>query len=94
MAEWLKAAVLKTANRKVRGFESYSLRHFILNNINKIVNKYPLKMCPCSVRGMFPGGSFFTLMLFLLTIMAKKEEKEFSPTRVVEGEFLNSLLER
>jgi hypothetical protein len=26
MAEWLKAAVLKTANRKVRGFESYSLR--------------------------------------------------------------------
>jgi hypothetical protein len=29
MAEWLKAAVLKTANRKVRGFESYSLRQFI-----------------------------------------------------------------
>ncbi len=26
MAEWFKAAVLKTANRKVRGFESYSLR--------------------------------------------------------------------
>ena len=26
MAEWLKAAVLKTADRKVRGFESFSLR--------------------------------------------------------------------
>ena len=29
MAEWLKAAVLKTADRKVRGFESYSLRHYL-----------------------------------------------------------------
>ena len=28
MAEWLKAAVLKTVERKLRGFESYSLRHF------------------------------------------------------------------
>ncbi len=26
MAEWFKAAVLKTAGRKPRGFESYSLR--------------------------------------------------------------------
>ena len=26
MAEWSKAAVLKTVNRKVRGFESCSLR--------------------------------------------------------------------
>ena len=26
MAEWFKAAVLKTAERKLRGFESYSLR--------------------------------------------------------------------
>ena len=31
MAEWLKAAVLKTASRKSgRGFESYSLRHVTL----------------------------------------------------------------
>ncbi len=29
MAEWFKAAVLKTADRKVRGFESYSLRQII-----------------------------------------------------------------
>lgn len=29
MAEWLKAAVLKTVVRKYRGFESYSLRHRI-----------------------------------------------------------------
>jgi hypothetical protein len=28
MAEWIKAAVLKTADRKVRGFESLSLRQF------------------------------------------------------------------
>ncbi len=27
MAEWLKAAVLKTVERKFRGFKSYSLRH-------------------------------------------------------------------
>jgi hypothetical protein len=28
MAEWFKAAVLKTVDRKVRGFESYSLRRY------------------------------------------------------------------
>ena len=27
MAEWSKAAVLKTVERKLRGFESYFLRH-------------------------------------------------------------------
>ena len=27
MAEWIKAAVLKTAERKLRRFESYSHRH-------------------------------------------------------------------
>ena len=31
MAEWFKAAVLKTVVRKYRGFESYSLRHFYQN---------------------------------------------------------------
>ena len=36
MAEWFKAAVLKTADRKVRGFESYSLRHHYSLNINKL----------------------------------------------------------
>lgn len=30
MAEWFKAAVLKTVVRKYRGFESYFLRHFTL----------------------------------------------------------------
>ncbi len=30
MAEWLKAAVLKTVERKFRGFESYFLRHFFI----------------------------------------------------------------
>ena len=28
MAEWFKAAVLKTVERKFRGFESYSLRQY------------------------------------------------------------------
>ncbi len=28
MAEWLKAAVLKTVERKFRGFESYFLRQY------------------------------------------------------------------
>ena len=44
MAEWFKAAVLKTVERKFRGFESYSLRHvlrtdeFNLLKINFIYN--------------------------------------------------------
>jgi hypothetical protein len=29
MAEWFKAAVLKTVDRKVRGFESLSLRQLV-----------------------------------------------------------------
>jgi hypothetical protein len=33
MAEWFKAAVLKTADRKVRGFESYSLRHLFTQGV-------------------------------------------------------------
>ena len=35
MAERSKAAVLKTVNRKVRGFESCSLRHFIIQGSPK-----------------------------------------------------------
>ena len=36
MAEWFKAAVLKTVERKFRGFESYFLRHFnVLRDSNK-----------------------------------------------------------
>ncbi len=31
MAEWFKAAVLKTVDGNVRGFESYSLRHILKN---------------------------------------------------------------
>lgn len=31
MAEWFKAAVLKTVVRKYRGFESYFLRHHHAN---------------------------------------------------------------
>jgi hypothetical protein len=37
MAEWFKAAVLKTASRKSgRGFESYSLRHalYVQSKVN------------------------------------------------------------
>lgn len=32
MAEWLKAAVLKTVERKFRGFKSYSLRHIFVDD--------------------------------------------------------------
>ena len=34
MAEWFKAAVLKTAERKLRRFESYSLRHLFVFKIS------------------------------------------------------------
>ena len=37
MAEWFKAAVLKTVERKFRGFESYSLRHRKSQNGNKSI---------------------------------------------------------
>ena len=33
MAEWFKAPVLKTGERKLRGFESYSLRHKCLGEV-------------------------------------------------------------
>ena len=33
MAEWFKAAVLKTVERKFRGFESYSLRHSLTGEV-------------------------------------------------------------
>ena len=38
MAEWFKAAVLKTVERKFRGFESYSLRHTKSQNKEQVVN--------------------------------------------------------
>ena len=34
MAEWFKAAVLKTVERKLRGFESLSLRHISNDSLN------------------------------------------------------------
>jgi hypothetical protein len=33
MAEWLKAPVLKTGERKLRGFESYSLRQSLCGEV-------------------------------------------------------------
>jgi hypothetical protein len=38
MAEWFKAAVLKTVDRKVRGFESLSLRHYLTEIIVSLPN--------------------------------------------------------
>ncbi len=39
MAEWFKAAVLKTVVRKYRGFESYSLRHLnILGEMTELAD--------------------------------------------------------
>lgn len=43
MAEWFKAAVLKTVERKFRGFESYFLRH-ISTTINFF--KYNINLSP------------------------------------------------
>ncbi len=40
MAEWFKAAVLKTVERKFRGFESYSLRQFNIRSRPKKSKKY------------------------------------------------------
>ena len=39
MAEWLKAAVLKTVERKLRGFESYSLRQEIEEKAHGLVKQ-------------------------------------------------------
>jgi hypothetical protein len=38
MAEWFKALVLKTRDRKVREFESLSLRHLLLHD-RRLVKK-------------------------------------------------------
>jgi hypothetical protein len=40
VAEWLKAAVLKTVERKFRGFESYLLRHYQNYRIKRTVVQY------------------------------------------------------
>jgi hypothetical protein len=51
MAEWFKAAVLKTVERKLRGFESYSLRQKIsyFNSLFIYTERWPswLKALAC-----------------------------------------------
>jgi hypothetical protein len=55
MAEWSKAAVLKTVEgNALRGFESYSLRHkiavqFYIKILNKFLERWPswLKALAC-----------------------------------------------
>ena len=37
MAEWFKAAVLKTVERKLRGFESYSLRQIAVMDVTLVI---------------------------------------------------------
>jgi hypothetical protein len=44
MAEWLKAAVLKTVGRKPRGFESYSLRQILRSKIWRDLAPPPKKL--------------------------------------------------
>jgi hypothetical protein len=46
MAEWLKAAVLKTVERKLRGFESYSLRQFRTIPSGRIVKPDARRLMP------------------------------------------------
>ena|GEM_PF-3077736 len=43
MAEWFKAAVLKTVERKLRGFESYSLRQRLVLYFEKVNSWKPLE---------------------------------------------------
>jgi hypothetical protein len=43
MAEWFKAAVLKTVVRKYRGFESYFLRH--ITNIGEVTERPMVFAC-------------------------------------------------
>ena len=38
MAEWLKAAVLKTVDLRIRGFESYSLRQLKIQYSTKALD--------------------------------------------------------
>jgi hypothetical protein len=49
MAEWFKAAVLKTVERKLRGFESYSLRHIADRILSTHAERWPswLKALAC-----------------------------------------------
>jgi hypothetical protein len=42
MAEWFKAAVLKTVVRKYRGFESYSLRHATIKRPQGEMTEWPM----------------------------------------------------
>ncbi len=46
MAERFKAAVLKTVERKFRGFESYSLRQKPVDRSQRTADWSPLSRCP------------------------------------------------
>ena len=52
MAEWLKAAVLKTVERKLRGFESYSLRQKFGMQFDKDVRKKVSERWPSRLKAL------------------------------------------
>jgi hypothetical protein len=45
MAEWFKAAVLKTVERKLRGFESYSLRQMLEHDMERWPSRLKALAC-------------------------------------------------
>jgi hypothetical protein len=75
MAEWFKATVLKTVERKLRGFESYSLRQYrfgvvaelaegggLLNRYTgKTVSEVRILSTPPSYSGPFQGPFRFAV---------------------------------
>ena len=52
MAEWFKAPVLKTGNRKIRGFESLFLCQF-----GRLVQLRERRVCIAEVGGLNPPSS-------------------------------------
>ena len=57
MAEWFKAAVLKTVERKLRGFESYSLRQY------KIASRFYVKLMGKSYAGLFDLQNYYIFFI-------------------------------
>ena len=56
MGEWLKPPVLKTGNRKVRGFESHSLRHDVAVRVEQTLGDALLRLV---LRDSDPKGRRF-----------------------------------
>jgi hypothetical protein len=56
MAEWFKAAVLKTVERKFRGFESYFLRQYRYGEVTESADGARL-LSECGVKSPTEGSN-------------------------------------